>query len=236
VAAGDRIPLLILSEDQEVDGQHPRIEKENAVPVSAVEAPQTEGILTPLALNRLLEWLDDGLDSNGERYLEMHRKLLSYFDRRNRFAADELADETFRRIARTLEQSGEIVTKPPARYCYVVARFVLLEDIRRSRKQVPFDEVQSTVAERHGGAVRSDHGSITEERRFVCLDRCLRELRADERQLIVEYYGGARRKGGEHRFQMAERMGITKNALCIRATRIRERLMNCVAQHPDGRA
>jgi hypothetical protein len=67
----------------------------------------------------LLEWLDDGVESHGERYLEMRRRLVSYFDRRDRTAADELADETFNRIARTLEHTGEIATRPPARYCYV---------------------------------------------------------------------------------------------------------------------
>ena len=200
------------------------------MPVPAVDAHQAEGILTPLALSRLLEWLDDGIESNGERYLEMHRKLVSYFDRRNRFSADELADETLRRVARTLEESSVIVTRPPARYCYVIARFVLLEDIRRGRRQVPFDELQSGVAAEHAGQAGSEDGLPIEEHRFDCLDRCLAGLRAEERELIVEYYGGARRRGAEHRSQMAQRMGITKNALCIRATRIRERLMNCVAR------
>ena len=199
------------------------------MPVSAVEMPRTEETLTPLALNRLLEWLDDGVDSNGERYLEMHRRLVSYFDRRNRFAADELADETLKRVAGTLEESGVILTRPPARYCYVVARFVLLEDIRRARRQVPFDELRSPVKER-GRLPGSEDAMSSEEQRFVCLDDCLNELREEERELIVEYYGGASRQGAGHRQRMADRMGITKNALCIRATRIRETLTNCVAR------
>jgi len=29
----------------------------------------------------LLEWLDDGIDSQGEKYLEMRRRLVAYFDR-----------------------------------------------------------------------------------------------------------------------------------------------------------
>ena len=39
------------------------------------------------AFTRLLQWLDDGSDSRGERYLEMRRRLVAYFDRRNRPAA-----------------------------------------------------------------------------------------------------------------------------------------------------
>src|SRR5215471_11341846 len=94
------------------------------------------------AFTRLLRWLDDGSDSHGERYLEMRSRLVAYFDRRSRPAPDLLADETFDRIARTLEASGRIEVTPPARYCYVVARFVLLEDIRAGRRSVPFDEAR----------------------------------------------------------------------------------------------
>src|SRR5262245_50899636 len=43
-----------------------------------------ERILTPRAFERLLEWLDDGAESCGETYLEMRRRLVFYFDRRNR--------------------------------------------------------------------------------------------------------------------------------------------------------
>ena len=69
---------------------------------------QEDPALTTPAFNRLLEWLDNGVDSHGETYLEMHRRLVSYFDRRNRSTADDLADETFTRIARTLEKDGAI--------------------------------------------------------------------------------------------------------------------------------
>jgi DNA-directed RNA polymerase specialized sigma24 family protein len=198
------------------------------VHASAQEESRKESIFTPLALSRLLEWLDDGVESHGERYLEMHRRLVSYFDRRNRLAADELADETLRRIAATLDQTGVIRTKPPARYCYVVAKFVLLEDIRRERRQIPFNEVRPAMSARTYGFAGHDDDASSKERRLDVLDRCLEELREEERELIVEYYRDARREGIDHRLRMAERMGITKNALTIRAFRIREALMNCV--------
>jgi DNA-directed RNA polymerase specialized sigma24 family protein len=198
------------------------------VPVSAPDGSRKESSLTPLAFGRLLQWLDDGVDSHGERYLEMHRRLVSYFERRNRRAADELADETLRRIGATLEETGVIRTTPPARYCYVVARFVLLEDIRREPRQIPFDEAWPAAAG-HGGAVAaSDDTATSNEQRLECLDRALQELRAEERELIIEYYGNAQRQGADHRRRMAERMGISKNALGIRALRIRERLMRSV--------
>jgi hypothetical protein len=109
------------------------------------QAFRKEAELSQSVFERLLAWLDDGTESYGERYLEMRRRLVSYFDRRNRPAADELADETLTRVARTLEQSGVIATRPPARYCYVVARFVLLEDLRRDRRHVGLDDMRANA-------------------------------------------------------------------------------------------
>jgi RNA polymerase sigma factor (sigma-70 family) len=198
------------------------------VQVSVQEASrQEESIGAALAFSRLLEWLDEGVDSHGERYVEMRRRLVSYFDRRNRPGADELADETLNRVARTLEEAGVIETTPPARYCYVVARFVLLEDFRRGRRQVGFDS-QAAAAAKGASRVDPDEELEIREERFDCLERCLQQLPPDQRELVVEYYRDAQRQGIEHRQQMANRLGISRNALGIRAFRIREALMKCV--------
>jgi DNA-directed RNA polymerase specialized sigma24 family protein len=175
----------------------------------------------------LLTWLDDGAESNGERYLEMRRRLVAYFDRRNRPAADELADETLNRVAHTLEQSGSIATRPPARYCYVVARFVLLEDLRRERRHVGLDETRVSAGMRAGVAEPTEDLALL-ERRLTCLDRCLDQLKPEQRTLIVDYYRDARRQKIERRRQLADRLGITMNALAIRACRIRDALLTCV--------
>ena len=184
-----------------------------------------DGKLTQIAFTRLLVWLDDGIESHGERYLEMRRRLVSYFDRRNRPSSDELADETLNRIARTLNDVGVIETKPPARYCYVVARFVLLEDLRRERRHVPLDETRVPDVPRPFGRAEPD---VERERRLECLDRCLEGLKPEQRELIVEYYAESRQKKIERRRELAKRLGITMNALAIRAWRIREGLMKCV--------
>jgi len=186
----------------------------------------------------LLEWLDDGVDSHGETYLEMRRRLVSYFDRRNRLAPDELADETLNRICRTLEQSGEIATKPPARYCYVVAKFVLLEDFRHERRQMPAREPRSAEALRAGSLLRlvePDEQHVIQEERLDCLDRCLQDLKPEQRELIVEYYRDADRPKIERRRHLAQQMGITMNALAIRVCRIRDTLMTRVEDCRTGR-
>jgi DNA-directed RNA polymerase specialized sigma24 family protein len=198
------------------------------VHVLTQEVLREEPRITQLGFTRLLAWLDDGVDSNGERYLEMRRRLVSYFDRRSRPGADELADETLNRIGRTLEQTGVIATRPPARYCYVVAKFVLLEDFRRERKHVPLDDSWNADAARGVTRPAPSDGLVVREQRLDCLDRCLQELKPEQRELIVEYYADARRQKIERRRDLAKRLGITMNALGIRAWRIRDGLMACV--------
>jgi RNA polymerase sigma factor (sigma-70 family) len=157
----------------------------------------------------------------------MRRRLVSYFDRRNRLSADELADETLNRIAWTLEKDGRIATTPPARYCYVVARFVLLEDIRRERRHVPLDEARASRKLQAGTSFVLDEDRVEKERRLESVDHCLQQLKPDQRELIVEYYRGARQQKIERRRELAQRLGISMNALGIRASRIRGTLEAC---------
>jgi len=90
------------------------------------------------AFNGLLKWLDEGKSSDGRRYLEMSRRLADYFDRKNCLNSLELADETLNRVARRLEEET-IVIETPAKYCYIVAKYVFLEDLRAIKSSVSSD-------------------------------------------------------------------------------------------------
>jgi DNA-directed RNA polymerase specialized sigma24 family protein len=203
----------------------------------AEDAAQDAVVLSHVAFTRLLEWLDDGTDSSGQSYLEMRRRLVAYFDRRNRPFADELADETLNRVGKTLETSGSIAVRPPARYCYVIARFVLLEDIRRGRRSMQIDErragpsLQLAWSHRNG----TDEETAHHEQRLTCLDQCLEALTPEQRELVIEYYRDAKRARIERRQRLARRLGISMNALGIRASRIRGALEACMAGCSDGR-
>jgi DNA-directed RNA polymerase specialized sigma24 family protein len=194
------------------------------------EAPE----LSQYVFDRLLAWLDDGTESHGERYLEMRRRLVSYFDRRNRPAADELADETLNRVARTLEQGGVIATRPPARYCYIIAKFVLFEDLRRERRYVGLDETTISVDRRSIVADLAEDSALREQR-LDCLDRCLEMLKPEQRNLIVEYYRDTGRQKIDLRRALADRLGISMNALAIRASRIRDTLSTCMVECRNAR-
>ena len=202
-------------------------EQREGVPLQHIV--REERVLTELAFNRLLEWLDDRVDSQGETYLEIRRRLVAYFDRRDRRFPDELADETLNRVARILEKGGTIAVSPPARYCYVVAKYVLLEDVRRERAHVHLDEQRAADVLPHGPRTPMfDEESAIREQRFECLDRCLQQLKPEQRELVVEYYRDTRREKIERRREMARRLGISMNALAIRACRIRRELESCV--------
>jgi DNA-directed RNA polymerase specialized sigma24 family protein len=180
--------------------------------------------MTPPALDRLLKWLDEGTDSEGQRYLEMSRRLVAYFDRRGCAAPEELADETLNRVARRLEEEGRIETETPAKYCYIVARFVFLEHLRTSQKSsLVLSEIQQHSA--HSQTAQADDAR---EKMLDCLDRCLRKLTSPERDLITRYYIGKERIKIDNRRSLAESLGITMNALSIRACRIRDKLEECV--------
>jgi len=187
--------------------------------------------LTPGAFRRLLAWLDEGRDSSGENYLETRRRLVSYFDRKNCLQPDELADETLNRVARRLEEEGAITGAVPAQYCYIVAKYVFLEYQRRSdRTQVSLDELTNP---RHPASIPAEVSAASEaaearENRLDCLERCLQNLDADNRELIMQYYRGEQRVKIENRRALAARLGITTNALGIRACRVRDKLEACV--------
>lgn len=194
--------------------------------------------LTDVAFRRLLAWLDEGTDSGGARYLEMRRRLVAYFDRRRCAAPDDLADETLNRVARRLDEEDGHVDASPAHYCYLTARFVLLESLRAPGSGAGARALEDRADERRPAATLASPGdaACAQEALLSCLDRCLALLSAQDRDLILGYYSGEQRVKIERRRGLAARMGVSANALAIRASRIRARLEHCVSQCADGDA
>jgi DNA-directed RNA polymerase specialized sigma24 family protein len=191
--------------------------------------PKKDWTLTPEAFEGLLVWLDEGTSSGGETYLEMRRRLVVYFDRKNCALPDDLADETLNRVARRLKEEGTIVTDAPAHYCYIVARYVLLEFLRKEQPHESLNErllfqQHTTVAP----PLELSYEGAEKERRWDCLEGCVGKIDSESRELIVGYYHGEQRVKIENRRAMAERLGITMNALSIRACRIRGKLEECI--------
>src|SRR5208283_570453 len=160
-----------------------------------------DGLPTEPPFRQFLAWLDEGKDSHGEKYLEMRSRLVRYFDRRNCFPADDLADETLSRVARRLEEEGTISEGPPARYCYIVAKFVLLEHVRRSPPQVSAEESDFSLTI---SATRVPSAAAAQtEQMLDYLDLCLEKLAFSDRDLILGYYRGELREKIQQRRELA---------------------------------
>ena len=183
-----------------------------------------------------MAWLDEGVCSDGERYLEIRRRLAQYFDRRGCAAADELADETLNRAARKLAELGHIANVAPAQYCYVLARFVFLEYIRRpGHKDSEFDDASRlSLALSHASSHDFESPAAERERYLAGLNRCLQKLVPADQQLILEYYQGDKRAKIEKRSELATHYGLTLNALSVRACRIRNKLEQCVKKSTNA--
>ena len=199
-----------------------------SVPDKTLEQ-RTEWALTRDSLQRLLNWLDGGAHSDGNSYVEIRRRLRDYFARKNCRAADDLADETLTRVARRLEEEGITLSETPARYCYVTARFVFLEHLREARsQQTAGDPSGDGALQLAAPSVEAAEAAVTKEALHACLETCLEELDPLNRRIITRYYIGSERVKIDNRRELAGSLGLSPNALAIRASRIRKLLEACV--------
>jgi DNA-directed RNA polymerase specialized sigma24 family protein len=88
-----------------------------------------------------------------------------------------LVDETFNRVTRKLEE-GEMIRDTPT-YCHGVARLVFFQSLEHhGNKRVELQELSM---------IEILEPDVTDIRR-ECLNHCLRQLPAENRELIIEYY------------------------------------------------
>jgi DNA-directed RNA polymerase specialized sigma24 family protein len=183
-----------------------------------LESPSTakgkDWILTREAFDALLGWLDPDSERAAVRYEEIRRRLIRFFTCRQCAPAEELADETLNRVARKVLE-GLAYVGETAPYFYGVAHNVYLEYIR-PKPPVPLPPPPRSTEE--------------VEREHACLEECLGRLQSRSRELIREFYQEEKQAKIEHRKRLAERLGITPNALRIQAHRIRLVLLECIRQ------
>ena len=194
---------------------------------SRVTGVKTKWKASESSFSRFLAWIDNGRESEGQEYLALRGRLVAYFERKGCDVPDDLADETLERVTRRLDEVGKIDVETPAKFCYITAKFVFLEYLRSGRrKEIPVETADLENFEARTTPYNEDDGEML----GGCLDRCLSTINAGDRDLIFEYYFGERRAKIDHRRELAARLGVTPNALAIRACRIRERLERCIRE------
>jgi DNA-directed RNA polymerase specialized sigma24 family protein len=163
-----------------------------------------------------LEWLSPAGGDAGEAYERLHFRLFTFFSQRRCRFPEELADETINRLM--LKAAGERVENRLA-YCYGVAKNVYRESLRRERHHLNVEEV--AVA-----APAPAEPSFPGE----CLDRCLAELPAESRELILEYFSEAKAEKVRLHRRISESMEMTQAALRMSVFRIKKKLKVCVQE------
>jgi RNA polymerase sigma factor (sigma-70 family) len=176
--------------------------------------------LTSEALAKFLACLDQDAERAGVRYESIRLALIKFFDWRGAPFPEELADESLNRVIRKVDE-GESPRDMPT-YCHGVARLVLLESLKRPEsRRADIEELDQVAAPEQ---------EIEQDERLARFARCLSELSAESRQLILQYYQDERRSKINNRLSLAERLGIPLNALRSRAQRIRDKLEECVTR------
>lgn len=168
----------------------------------------------------LLTWLGGDRESGAAKYETIRAGLLRVFISRGFSDAEDLADETINRVVTRLPDIRETYDGEPARYFHGVARNIIRETLRRK-------EISGEVA-----AVWVDPQPTSEERE--CLERCLQQLPAEKRELILDYFLYEGHEKVEHHKSLAAELGISEGALRGRVHHIRATLVNCMQQCAGG--
>src|SRR5262245_52537956 len=101
--------------------------------------------LTEEAFAKLMDRLDADRERAGERYEELRRTLLRFFEWRGASFPEERADETLNRVARKLDEGMAIAEI--GQYSMGIARLVLLEAFKsHDRLRTPIEDLPPETA------------------------------------------------------------------------------------------
>ena len=178
-----------------------------------------EARLTAESFSKLLLRFDEDPEQAGERYEELRRKLIRFFEWRGAPFPEDQTDETLNRLTKRIDEGVSV--KNISSYSLEIARLVFLEALKGNDfKKESLDEINV--------AASSSDETGEKEVRLTCLDDCLSTLPQNSRELIIEYYRDAKRDRVERRRALAELWGLNREALANRAQRLRDKLEQCV--------
>jgi DNA-directed RNA polymerase specialized sigma24 family protein len=171
--------------------------------------------------DELLDWLDSDREAAGKKYETIRAGLIRLFISHGLSDAEYYADETIDRVVKRLPEIRPTYVGEPGAYFRGVARYVLLEAVRK--KEVAVDFLPDSVIEQSRTSDMAD-----------CLRECLGQLSQDKRELILDYHVHEGEAKIELHTQMAAELSISKGALRTRAHHVRsyleECVLNCVAE------
>jgi DNA-directed RNA polymerase specialized sigma24 family protein len=165
--------------------------------------------------DRLIAWLDADPAGAALTYERIRWRLISILASRGCAVPEELADETIDRVARRVADIQDNYVGDKAIYFLGVMNNVHHEYLKRPKILKPPGAVDDVEMN---------------EKKHLCLDKCLDRLNANSRHMIKHYYAADKQAKIDLRKQLAVEFGVSLNTLRLRALRIREKLQICIEQ------
>jgi RNA polymerase sigma factor (sigma-70 family) len=173
---------------------------------------------------RFLKWLNPDPDLAAQIYEAIRQKLISYFIRRACSDSEGLADQTIDRVIRLLSSLNGSLPDNQLRYCYGIAKY-----IHREYWRIQVNPNRGTVTDREPNPYRAEsaEGHEVIEK---CLYLCLQKLDERKRETFIRYYLTETQAKNEFRQQLADKLGITINALRLQMLRLKTELRICITE------
>jgi len=175
--------------------------------------------IAPEGFEEILTWLDPDREVAGEMYVQLRQDLARIFVWRRCSDPEGLTDEVFDRVARKVHVVRQTYEGDPRLYFRAVANNLAKETFKRIGTYVPLEEVDLP---------NQPGTSADDEDLDDCLQRCLRKLSTETRQLVLAYYAKEKQAKIDHRQKLAQSLDISIETLRVKVYRIRESLEECI--------
>lgn len=181
----------------------------------------------PEHLRAFLEWLSSDSENRETAYESARRRLVIFFGGRKCVDPETLTDQTLDCAIRKL---SEIPTEArPMAYLIGIAKNIYRDELRAAQKFEAFRSSQIILANSRQSSSLTTQSNLNElESRHSCLEKCLGELPAEDRAMVLGYYSESKQTKIDNRKQLADRSGLNLNALRNRIFRLNQRLALCV--------
>ena len=172
----------------------------------------------------LLGRLASDAEEAGKKYEEIRAGLIKYFYYRGCSDAEGLADETINRVAARISAAKFDENFKLANYFYSFAAKIYLEDYKNRKRLVSDYEDLSFLPPEE----ESKPG-------VVCLESCLAKHPAQERTMLIKYYGFGKSERAEQRKLLAAQYKINILFLHTKISRLKKVLRVCLRKCLDGK-
>ena|SRR5687767_1269404 len=169
-------------------------------------------------------------DNDSDRLLRCREKLIRRFILEFRDDAEDLANETLKRVLRDLERDKTQLTTSIEAFISGFATNIIHEARKQSsRRDVPLDDL---AAEKEPCSMSPEELLLAcseEEDLRTCLKQCLDELHRSDREMLISYYDlEVAEKLKAARQRIARSLGFTISQLRKRTFKLRKELEACI--------